>query len=198
MDPVKGALTSYICTRYNTNMETKQAIYDSIMTRLFDSAHTFARAKAAIDAYLENEQFLKYRSEFYVSVDLGELWDAGKTQNVWFYDEHGKLIDFSVPCGKIRHDPYNVQATYETHFSTSPYVKKWITDLQSWFDGCGTVGRPHCRWHEPSDHVELWVSIKVELGGTSITNGVNSGSSVPAAPAPAVPAVPAPAALASR
>lgn len=169
MDPInKGVLASYIRTQHKTKMDAKQAIYDSIMTKLFDSAHTFERAKAAIDAYLDNEQRIKCRHELYLTVDLGELWDAGKTQQLWFHDESGKLIDFSEPCEKIRQYPHDVQAVYDTHFTNSLYVKRWISDLQSWFDGCGTVGRPHCRWFEPSGHVELWVSIKVELGDTSV------------------------------
>lgn len=160
--PSKGVFTSYVLSDFNTKMNAKKTLYDSIMANTFDSKITFESAKTALEKYVADEKNLKYkRYEFYVSVDLGELWAAGKDHKLWLHDETGQLLDFGKSREEIRNSPFTVQKTFEAYLENSPYVKQWLADLMFWFDGA-SLGKAHCRWFEASNNPEIWVSIQLE------------------------------------
>jgi hypothetical protein len=161
--PGKGVFTECILSYFKGKMETKKAMYEKTMNEIFDPANTFYKIKDRVDKYLaDSERTLKYKQyEFYVNVDLGELWKVGKEHHIWFHTDKGKLIDFSISREEIRNKQSDILELYDAHFVESPFVKKWLCEVQSWFEG-GVVGKPQCRWYETSGNTELWVQIQMK------------------------------------
>jgi hypothetical protein len=160
--PRKGVFTEILRADYKKKMDEKKATCDKIMAEIFDPSKTFANVKQRVEKYMSDENNLKNKIyEFHANVDLGPLFEAGNERKLWLHNDKGDLLDFSLRREQIRDKPYEVLRMYECFFKDSALVKKWITELESWFEGC-TIGEPHCRWHESSGNPELWVHIQAK------------------------------------
>lgn len=150
----KGVFTKYILEKLQIEKNKMYRIYQNIITNILANQLNFSIVKSSVDKYLCESIIKSKFNMIYLKLDLGELFD----KNLWVFDMNNNIIDFNLKRYNIRTDSQQTKL-FEEYFTNCPIIKNYIDNyIKYWFDGC-EIGTPHCRWYEPSDNLELWISI---------------------------------------
>lgn len=155
----KGYFTKIVCDQYKMTVKNNQDKYDEIITKLIETQLSVDIIEEKIRNYISenNHRFKDVNWYFQLDLNIKELYDYGKQNNLWIKNEHNTILDFSQPFNSF---DIEKQKSIINFFKNCKIISKFQDNLRHLFDGAKAC-ELYITWQEIPPTIHFLIRIEL-------------------------------------